>query len=173
MALQPNLSNFALRTATEDKALRTMINGNLADLSSLATSNKASLVAAINELNAAVAAAAESGGAVINDAGVSSATAWSSQRITDAIASALAELTDGAPTALDTLRELAAALGDDPDFAAGIEAQLDNRVRHDTAAQGLTAEQRANARANIGAVAAADIGDTETDFVAIFEAGLA
>lgn len=36
----------------------------------------------------------------------------------------IAGLVDSAPEALDTLRELAAALNDDPDFAATIASQL-------------------------------------------------
>ena len=172
MPLQPNISNFVMRSATESKALRTLINGNAPDLSALTTTAKGNLVAALNELQAAVVAAAESGGAVINDGATSASTAWSSQRISDAITTAINNLLNGAPAALDTLQELAAALGDDPDFAASIETQLGHRVRVDTNSQGLTSEQRANARTNIGAVAASDIGDTETNFVAIFEAAL-
>lgn len=37
----------------------------------------------------------------------------------------IAAVIDGAPTALDTLNELAAALGDDPNFAATVTAALD------------------------------------------------
>jgi hypothetical protein len=77
------------------------------------------------------------------------------------------------PAALDTLDELAAALGDDANFAATTTTALGNRVRHDTAAQGLTTTQQGNARTNIAAIAAADIGDPETDFVAVFNTALA
>ncbi len=38
-------------------------------------------------------------------------------------------LVDGAGAALDTLNELAAALGDDPNFATTIAGELNNRVR--------------------------------------------
>jgi hypothetical protein len=48
---------------------------------------------------------------------------------------------------------------------------VNHRVRFD-AAQTLTATEQAQARSNIGAVAAADVGDTDTDFVAIFEGAL-
>ena len=40
------------------------------------------------------------------------------------------------------------------------------------AAQTLTVPEQQQARDNIGAVAATDIGDTTTDFVAIFNAAL-
>ncbi|NKA37147.1 hypothetical protein GO283_04432 [Ralstonia solanacearum] len=41
------------------------------------------------------------------------------------------------------------------------------------AAQALTADEQAQARQNIGAMAASAIGDPETDFVPAFEAALA
>lgn len=80
-------------------------------------------------------------------------------------------IVDGAPGTLDTLNELAAALGDDPNFTTTITTALGNRVRVD-AAQGLSAPQQLQARSNIGAVAATDVGDTTTDYVAVFEAAL-
>jgi hypothetical protein len=45
-------------------------------------------------------------------------------RIRQAIDARVAEIIDGSPTALDTLNELAAALGDDPNFAATMTAAL-------------------------------------------------
>lgn len=47
---------LAERVAQECKALRTLLNGNAADLSALDTTDKASLVAAVNELVADIAA---------------------------------------------------------------------------------------------------------------------
>src|SRR6188768_411987 len=76
----------------------------------------------------------------------------------------------GAPATLDTLDELAAALGDDPNAITTITTALGNRVRTDTAAQGLNGTQQSNARTNIAAQASSEIGNTATDFVAIFEA---
>lgn len=81
-------------------------------------------------------------------------------------------LVDSAPGTLDTLNELAAALADDPNFATTINNALALRVRVDTAAQGLTGTQQSNARTNIAAQASADIGDTATDYVALFEGAL-
>ena len=78
----------------------------------------------------------------------------------------------GAPGALDTLDEIAAALGDDANFASTITTALGNRVRVDTAAQGLNGTQQSNARTNIAAAGAVDVGDTSTDFVTLFEAAL-
>jgi microcystin-dependent protein len=64
-------------------------------------------------------------------------------------------LIGGAPGALDTLNELAAALGDNADYAATIvtalalKADIASVVRHDVG-QALTAQQKAQARNNIG-----------------------
>ncbi|GJF06615.1 hypothetical protein [Pseudonocardia sp. D17] len=95
------------------------------------------------------------------------------------VSAGMNSLVDSAPGTLDTLNELAAALGDDPNFAATINTALGNRVRTDTAAQGLTTTQQGNARTNIAAAAAADVtalaaavGDTDADFAATFVAGL-
>lgn len=66
------------------------------------------------------------------------------------VAAAVAALVDSAPATLDTLNELAAALGDDPNFATTVSTALGNRVRVDTAAQGLNGTQQQNARTNMG-----------------------
>lgn len=70
------------------------------------------------------------------------------------VTAAVDALVDGAPGALDTLEELAAALGDDPNFATTVTTALANRVRFD-AAQTLTAPQQTQARTNIGAASTA------------------
>ena len=51
MPVSPAISNLALRVATETKSIRTLVNGNSADLSSLTTTAKGNLVLAINEVN--------------------------------------------------------------------------------------------------------------------------
>lgn len=56
MSLATNIQDLATRAATEDKAIRTLVNGNVADLTSLTTTVKTNLVAAINEVKAAVGA---------------------------------------------------------------------------------------------------------------------
>ena len=50
-------------------------------------------------------------------------------------------------------------------------AAVNNRVRFD-AAQSLTVSEQLQARSNIGAVAASDVGNTDTDFVAVFVGAL-
>ena len=173
MTLEQRLIALAQVIGADIKAL------NLAQgsLSTLATTAKASLVAAINELKTALDNAG-TGGVAIDDAAGDGATGvtWSADKIHDTIEAArLAvknELTDGAGAALDTLAELAAALNDDPNFAATIAAEIANRVRYD-AAQTLTAPQQAQARANIGAQSAAAIGDPDRDLVADYTAAKA
>lgn len=275
MSLATNLSDAFTRVATENKSLRTLLNGNAADNSALTTTAKANLVAAINELDAAIDSLVASGSATTLDeltdvvitavanghilnfngtnwvnvlgttlydpAGSADAaqaaaeaasqpldsdltdiagqanTAYGKALLTLAdqaalkgllptateLATGLVELAttteattgtdttravtpaglqanvnaaingliDAAPGTLDTLNELAAALGDDPNFAATINTALANRVRVD-AAQTFTTLQQDQARANINAASASAVGDTSTDFVAVFEAGL-
>ena len=73
---------------------------------------------------------------------------------------------------VDTLNELAASLGDDPEFAASTATALGNRVRVD-AAQAFTQPQKQQARDNLDVWSKAEVGDVTTDFVAAFEAALA
>lgn len=113
MTLETNLQDLAQRVGNEAKALRTLINGNLADLSTLNTTDKTSLVAAINEIEAALGGA----GAVIDDGTISTTSVWSSDKTDSEIDTRVAAIVDSAPGVLDTLNELAAALGDDPNFA--------------------------------------------------------
>src|SRR5210317_1537061 len=65
----------------------------------------------------------------------------------------VAGVVDSAPAVLDTLNELAAALGDDANFSTTTSTALGNRLRVDTAAQGLTGTQQANAITNLGITA--------------------
>ena len=166
MTLEQRLILLAQAIGADIKALN-ISQGALTDLD---TTAKASLVAAVNELKGIVDGLS-GGGAVINDtAGDGDTTVtWSADKIFDTIAAASAalknELTNGAGAALDTLKELADALGNDPSFAATIASEVANRVRYD-AAQALSAPQQAQARTNIGAQAAADVGNTDHDFVA-------
>lgn len=171
MTLEQRLISLAQAIGTDVKSIRAAAG----TLSSLNTTNKASLVAAINELQALVSGSA---GATINDTAGDGATTvtWSANKIFDTIEAAKAavksDLTNGAGAALDTLAELAAALGNDPNFSATLATQIANRVRFD-AAQTLTAPQQTQARANIGAQSAAAIGDPDRDLVADYTAAKA
>ena len=173
MTLEQRLIALAQAIGADVKALLAAQGS----LSALTTTAKASLVAAVNELKTAVDAAA--GGGVSIDDGVgdgATGVTWSADKIFDAIEAAKTavknDLTAGAAAALDTLSELAAALNNDPAFAATIAAEIANRVRYD-AAQTLTAPQQTQARANIGAQSAAAIGDPDRDIVADYTAAKA
>lgn len=61
----------------------------------------------------------------------------------------IASLVNASPAQLDTLQEIATALGNDPNFSTTITTGLANRVRVDTAAQGLSGTQKTNAKTNL------------------------
>lgn len=142
-----------------------LINNKFGDLGSLPTTAKSSIVAAIAEIYAMIPDA----GVKIDDAAGAgqTAVAWSASKILESITQAKSdvkgEILDGAGEALDTLKELADALGNDPNFATTIATQLGQRVRFD-AAQVLTAPQKAFACDNIG------VGNPEHDFAADYVA---
>lgn len=165
--LQTRLSDLATRAAGEDKSLRTLLNGNVADLTALATTAKNNLVAAVNEVRATAQSASTAAAlaAPINDAGSSTLVTWSASKIAQEIQNAKNALTNGAAAALDTLAEIATALGGDANFAATMTTALAKRLRYD-AAQVLTVAEKTQACANLG------IGEPDTDFVAVFNAGL-
>jgi len=161
--LATRIADLATRLATECKSIRTLVNGNAADLSSLTTTQKTSLVAAINELKTAID---NSGSSItISDSTSSTTEVWSSSKVSSAIAQAKSDLVNGAGAALDTLSEFAAALGNDASFASTVTTALGYRLRFD-AAQTLTTGQKTQVCANIG------IGDPDTDFVTTFNSGL-
>lgn len=110
------------------------------------------------------------------------------------------DLLGGAGTAYDTLKELADLIGTNASAIEALEALAAGHVKFD-AAQELSDTQKSQARTNIGAASAADlsaldgrvttvegvaaqnktdiaalaaaVGDTTTDYVAMFEAALA
>lgn len=170
MSLETKIVALANAIGADVKDLRV----KQGDLTTLSTTAKTNLVAAINELATMVASA----GVSINDtAGNGNTTVtWSADKIFDTIEAAKTavknDLTNGATAALDTLSELAAALGNDPNFATTIATGLSNRVRVD-AVQTFTSPQQAQGRANIGAAAASDLtalttglGNYDRDFAA-------
>ncbi|HWT62355.1 MAG TPA: hypothetical protein VN150_07185, partial [Ochrobactrum sp.] len=77
--------------------------------------------------------------------------------VATAIKKAVDDLVNGSGAALDTLKELADALGNDPDFAANVSKALGVRVRVDTATS-FTLAERAQGRANIDALGTVDRG---------------
>ena len=138
MSLVSNLLLYVNRVATEFRNIRSLITGSpTGDLTGLQTTAKTDVVSAINELK------------VLADG--LSASGQTAAQVQAAIDAAITSLLDGAPNALDTLNELAAALGDDPNFATSIATQL-------------------AAKANSADVwTKTEVGDVTTDFVAAFE----
>ena len=162
MSLQTQLNSFVLRVAEEFNTVK----GRTGTLTALTTTGKSSLVAAINELKAAIVTAV-----MIDDLQVSTTTTYSSNKVVTLLDALKADILGGADPAYDTLLELQQALQNDQSGIAALTSAIDKRVRFD-AAQTLTVLEQQQARTNIGAVAATDIGDVATDFVAIFEAAL-
>ena len=163
MSLQTKIHSLVIRVADEFKTVNTRI-GNL---SSLSTADKSTLVAAINELKTAVTALA-----LIDDQSPgSTTTTFSASKIVTLLDALRAQILGGADSAYDTLLELQQALQNDQTGIAALTAAIDKRVRFD-AAQTLSNTEQTQARNHIGAVASTDIGNTDTDFVALFEAQL-
>lgn len=162
MSLASRIESLVVRVAQEFNDVRATA-GNLANLT---TADKSNLVAAINELKATLGAATS-----IDDAQVATSTTYSSNKIVTLLDALKAEILGGADAAYDTLLELQQAVQSDQTGIAAVAAAIDKRVRFD-AAQTLTVEEQSQACANIGAAASADVGNTETDFVAIFDGAL-
>ena len=162
MSLATRIESLVLRVAQEFNDVRTKA-GNLTNLT---TTDKSNLVAAINELKAAVSAATD-----INDAQVSASSTYSSSKIVSLLNTLKSEILGGADAAYDTLVEIQQLLQNGTSGLDALLGAVNNRVRFDSA-QVLTVPQQVQARANIGAVAATDIGNTETDFVAVFTGAL-
>lgn len=166
MSLQTRLESLVLRLAAEFKTIYAQV-GTLANLS---TTDKTNLVSSINELRSQITAIAAI--AVIDDANAAgTTTTFSASKITTLLDALKADLLGGADAAFDTLKELQTAILSDESGIASLLAAVDKRVRFD-AAQALTALEQDQARQNIGAVSATNIGNTDTDFVAAFDAAL-
>ena len=162
MSLATRIESLVIRVAQEFNDVRAKA-GNLANLT---TTDKSNLVAAINELKAAVVSSA-----VIDDAHVAATTTYSSNKIVSLLDALKTEILGGADAAYDTLVEIQQLLQNGTSGLDALLAAVNNRVRFD-AAQTLTAPEQAQARSNIGAVAATDVGNTDTDFVAVFVGAL-
>ena len=162
MSLATRIESLVIRVAQEFNDVRDKA-GNLANLT---TTDKSNLVAAINELKAAVVSSA-----VIDDAHVAATTTYSSNKIVSLLDALKTEILGGADAAYDTLVEIQQLLQNGTSGLDALLAAVNNRVRFD-AAQSLTVAEQLQARSNIGAVAATDVGNTDTDFVAVFVGAL-
>lgn len=174
MTLEEHLIAVVTACGADYKAARLMIG----DITALATTDKSSVVKAVNELKAKIDSLGTGGGAEIDDAAGDGATdvTWSADKIHDMIELAKQavkdDLTSGAGAALDTLKELADALNNDPNFYQTIANGMAKRVRVD-AAQTFTAAEKAQARANIDAYGSVELGNPDTDLVAVYNAAKA
>jgi hypothetical protein len=159
-AVETDLANYASATDTA-------IDGVQGDISTINTT----LTGLANDLAALETDLANIDlTALISDTTTGTSTTWSSTKIDSEIGAAVDALVAGAPGLLDTLNELAAALGDDANFAATITTELAGKADtvHAHAISDVTGLQSAlDAKAN-----AADVGDTTTNYVTTFEAGL-
>ncbi len=162
MSLATRIESLVIRVAQEFNDVRAKA-GNLANLT---TTDKSNLVAAINELQAAVVSSA-----VIDDAQIATTSTYSSNKIVSLLAALKTEILGGADAAYDTLGEIKQLLQNGTRGLDALLAAVNNRVRFDVA-QSLTVAEQLQARSNIGAVAASDVGNTDTDFVAVFVAAL-
>jgi len=71
----------------------------------------------------------KSGGTTtIDDAAIVATKTWSSEKISISLANAISDLVSASPAALDTLKELANALGSDPNFATTITNLISQKV---------------------------------------------
>lgn len=162
--LQVRLSELAVALGADIKELRL----KQGDLTALSTTAKLNLVQALNE----VYELTMNGTNIIDDAANPNVLnkTYSVSKILDSINFAITtlrdELTNGASAALDTFKELADALGNNPNFAQELALTLSRKVSYDP--QAVTAADQLQARTNIGAQSAADIGNTDQDLVAIY-----
>ncbi len=202
------INDLAIRVGKECKLIYAKIGK-----SALTTTEKTTLIGAINELDAAVksndgdistinsalTALQIKLNGIIDDTTASTTKVYSSSKVDSQITAAKQavknDLLGGAGTAYDTLKELADLIETNKTAIEALQTIAAGHVKYD-AAQVLTNEQKAQARTNIGAVAASEIdftevnnkitanttainglktslGDLSTDFVAAFEAELA
>lgn len=162
MTLEQRLT-AAFQQIGDDVQLLLAQDGNLTNLTTTAKNN---LVAAINE----VKALATSATGVINDAagaGVTDKT-YSVDKIITLLNTVKQDILGGLPaTAFDTIKEIADYIASDQTAMSGLVTGLANRVRFD-AAQTLTSGEQAQARANIGALSTVEIGNPDTDYLAVY-----
>lgn len=170
MSLETRVRDAMTRIATEFNNIAT-IRGDEATLNTTASN----LVDAINEILALANSSTS-----INDAAPGLTTTYSSTKIEADLQQAFTDFVGAAPASLDEWAELVAEIQSNDGDLATVFTALSNRVRTDTAAQGLTVTQQGNARANIGAASSVDlatlttdVGDTDRDFVADFTGALA
>jgi hypothetical protein len=138
LSLQTRLGDLATAVATDVKQLRVWITGSSSGaLTGLTTTTKTDIVSAINEINAKPTSGAPPDATETARGVIELATLAEVATGTDAVRAVTPAgvrqereavradiLGAGVPAALDTLDELAAALGDDANFAASVTTAL-------------------------------------------------
>ena len=140
------ITALAIRVGTECKTLRAEITAVDGDVKTLQTTVQ--------------------GLPQINDTTASATSVYSSSKVNSQITAAKQavknDLLGGAGAAYDTLKELADLINNNASAIQAIETLAAGHVKFD-GAQELTAEQKAQARANIGAMAGGDLA-TDASF---------
>lgn len=149
------LNEVAGKAAT----LETSVGTNTASIGTINT-QISELDSAVKALEGIVASQTN-----IDDANVATTTTYSSSKIesvvTDAKAAVKNDLLGGAGDAYDTLKELADLIATNKETIDALQELAAGHVRYN-AAQELTAEQKAQARTNIGAGSAEDVATAKT-----------
>lgn len=186
-----------INAINEANTVAKVVSLAVGDKNQLTTTTKTTIVAAINELEAQLGNFNFS--TFLNDTIESPTTVWSSSKtntsITAAVNAALTQVIAAAPAALNTLDELAAALGDDANFAATVTNALATKAA-DNAVVKLTGDQTVAgiktftyspvvpddsfsiAKVDLlqealdAKATATGVGDTNVNYVTTFEAGL-
>ena len=152
---------LALQTIGTD--VKTII-GNQGQLSTLNTSAKSSLVSALNEIYSLISTAIS----IDDNASTGSNKTYSIDKIKSSIQSLKDDLLGGVPTtAFDTLKEIADYIGTDQTATSGLVAAIAKRVAVDSV-QTFTANEKIQARENIEPFGSEEIGNPDTDLLAIY-----
>jgi hypothetical protein len=170
MTLQQRLDSLINQMGIDYKSQQTSITTlttSIGLLPGLSTTAKNSLVAAINEIYAI----ANSGANVIDDAQTASAVkTYSINKIKAEILTLKNDLLGGVPAAaFDTLKEIADYIAADQTGGASMAVSIGNRVSY-TGADGKTAGEKLQARQNIDAYGSVELGNPDTDLLAIYNA---
>lgn len=162
MTLQQRLTELSSAVGADVKTLL----ANQGILSTLSTTAKGSLVAAINEIFGLIGTGG--GSAVIDDSAASgSASTYSIDKILALLDTFKGDLLGGVPaTTFDTLKEISDYLESDTTATSGLVLAMGRRVSVD--AQTFTNAEQAQARVNIGAYGAEEIGNPDTDLLTIY-----
>lgn len=143
---------------------------SIGSIDSLQTTERGSVVGAVNELKTRIDGLGGGGsGAAIDDTTPAADKTYSSQKvnslINDAKESVKSEILGGVDSTYDTLKEVADYIEQDKTGASAMARSIANRLRIDES-QVLSSSQKQVVEETL------NLGDTNADFVAKFEAAL-